>query len=223
MAHMVVENKAYTRSRRQSGYSLTELLVTLAILMLVTSIMAAGAPAALRAYMGVVDASNANVLLTTTATRLRDELSMANPDVKTMEFETKGGKKVLKSFVSLETGYRITFKYDGSGYLYKEEQSTAAAESGTTTIALDTPLVPEKASAAARASKDLRVTYNTITYADGVFTIHDLRVVQMDSAPSSAGAIAGDTVIRGTVVGGAEYKDEASGEDLMVRVLAAAG
>ncbi|MCR5097191.1 MAG: prepilin-type N-terminal cleavage/methylation domain-containing protein [Erysipelotrichaceae bacterium] len=65
----------------RKGFSLAELLLAIAILLLATGIVAAGIPAAISAYRKVVDAANAQVLLTTATTCLRDELDMS-PEVQ---------------------------------------------------------------------------------------------------------------------------------------------
>ena len=61
----------------QGGFTLTELFATIVILLLVAGIVAGGVPAAARAYEQVVDGANAQLLLSTTMTVLRDELSQA--------------------------------------------------------------------------------------------------------------------------------------------------
>lgn len=60
--------------KNTAGFSLIEMLVTLMILLLVTSVVAVGVPAASRAYNKVVDAANAQVLMSTAMVRLRDEI-----------------------------------------------------------------------------------------------------------------------------------------------------
>ena len=69
------------------------------ILLMVTSIVAAGIPVAATAYSKVVMASNAQLLLSTTMTNLRDELATAtnievvknDDDVKIRYKNDKGG------------------------------------------------------------------------------------------------------------------------------------
>ena len=71
----------YEKLKSCAGFTLGEVMATTIILLLATSIIAAGLPLAQRAYYDVVDTANAEVLLSTTVTALRDELSMAK-DVK---------------------------------------------------------------------------------------------------------------------------------------------
>lgn len=190
--------------RGQRGYSITELMVTMTILMLVTSIMATGAPAALRSYMGVVDASNAQILLSTTATRLRDELSMADPNQLDLD------SKELESFVSLETGYSVSFVFDNEGYLCKKEWGATTTEGSAT----PTYLVPHKTAASAQASQQLRATYDSIEYENGIFTVKNLRVGKVTPAAAGDEGESTSTKPNVTVVGGAKY------DELKIRVLA---
>ena len=66
-----------------SGFTLAETLVAILILLMVSAVVAGGIPAAKNAYEKVVLASNAEVLLSTTISSLRNELGTAsNVDVK---------------------------------------------------------------------------------------------------------------------------------------------
>lgn len=60
-----------------AAFTLAEALVAILILLMVTSVVAAGIPAARRAYENVVTASNAELVLSTTISALRNELGMA--------------------------------------------------------------------------------------------------------------------------------------------------
>lgn len=60
--------------RRNKGFTLVEVLAVVLILVLVTSVVVAGIPAARRAYRRVTDQANAQVVLSTAMTCLRDEL-----------------------------------------------------------------------------------------------------------------------------------------------------
>lgn len=69
--------RAFNRIKGKAAFTLGEALVAVLILLLVTSIVAAGIPAAIRAYNNVVMASNSEVLLSTSMSALRNELSTA--------------------------------------------------------------------------------------------------------------------------------------------------
>ena len=61
----------------QRGFSLAETLMAVLILLMVSEIVVVGIPSAASALSKIVDASNAQLLLSTTITKLRDELSTA--------------------------------------------------------------------------------------------------------------------------------------------------
>lgn len=91
---------AYIKNKiaEKTGFSLTELLATTLILSLVTATIASSIPGAIRAYRTVVDVANANILLTSTITKLRSELTGASEikissDNKTVDYTN--GKGVL--------------------------------------------------------------------------------------------------------------------------------
>ena len=63
--------------KKSAGFTLAETLITVLILLMVSSVVAGGVPAAANAYRKAVDAANAHVLLSTTVNALRSELSTA--------------------------------------------------------------------------------------------------------------------------------------------------
>lgn len=69
--------RAKEKLRSQNGFTLAETLLAVLILLLVSVIVATGMPAAKNAYEKVVVASNAQALLSTAATSLRNELGTA--------------------------------------------------------------------------------------------------------------------------------------------------
>ena len=69
--------KVLRNLNNKSGASLAEMLITVLILLMVSSVVAGGVPAAARAYQKAVDAANAHALLSTTVNALRSELSTA--------------------------------------------------------------------------------------------------------------------------------------------------
>ncbi|MBQ9544900.1 MAG: hypothetical protein IJV00_07225 [Clostridia bacterium] len=66
-----------TRLNSRGGFSFAEMLMAILILLMVTAVLAAGIPTAASAYSKIVTSANAQVLLSTTMTRLRDELGTA--------------------------------------------------------------------------------------------------------------------------------------------------
>ena len=63
--------------KNSAGFTLAETLITVLILLMVSSVVAGGVPAAANAYRKAVDAANAHVLLSTTVNALRSVLSTA--------------------------------------------------------------------------------------------------------------------------------------------------
>ena len=168
--------KCRSRLKSRGGFSLAEVLITILILLLVTVIVAEGVPTALRAYDRIVTAANAQALLSTTMTKLRNELSTAS-DVKVGEdhasisFTDDDGLRVnlyLGTLSSGEKGICITETYG------------VTDETASTTPRL---LISEAAS-----NRNLYVTYagkkdsdgNVLTpavdYSGGVVTFSNLSV-----------------------------------------------
>ena len=86
---------AYIKNKiaEKTGFSLTELLATTLILSLVTATIASSIPGAIRAYRTVVDVANANILLTSTITKLRSELTGASEIKIYNNGKTEGSNK----------------------------------------------------------------------------------------------------------------------------------
>ena len=164
-------------------------MAVIAIMVLVGIIVATGIPAAHRAYVAAVDASNAQILVSTTTTRLRDVLSLADPNAK-IECENRDTmvdgalqKRTYVTFTNFETGYTTQVLYhDASdGYstagLYIDEWVGEETEDPAPTKT-HTPLVPSAAGKGAYAG--LTAIIETITYDKGQFTIKNLQVEQAD-------------------------------------------
>ena len=73
--------KITIKSKNQNGFTLAETLVAILILLMVSAVVAAGIPAARNAYERVEKAANAELLMSTTISTLRNELGLAK-DVK---------------------------------------------------------------------------------------------------------------------------------------------
>ena len=96
---------AKRKLKNGSGMSLAETLMAVLILLLVSSVIAVGIPAAANAYRNAVDAANAQALLSTTVNALRSE------------FSTAWGVKVIDSenviYYSAKTGAKTKLSLDG--------------------------------------------------------------------------------------------------------------
>lgn len=139
------------RLKSRAGFTLAETLLAVLILLLVSTIVATGIPVAKDAYQKVVVAANAQLLLSTTATALRDELGTAW-DVKINSKTTKSGVGTTTieksvSYYSADTGARSELYADGTGIRLREYSIVPGINADDATGKLDDRLlVSEEAS-----------------------------------------------------------------------------
>ena len=120
-----------------AGFTLAETLVTVVILLLATSIIGAGMPAAINAYRSAIDAANAQVLLSATVNALRGELSTAR-DVKKVDAQTityTSSRTGSQSKLFLDGGVIKIQEYDDlaqgdtpEGFLEEDAESVSALQ-----------------------------------------------------------------------------------------------
>ena len=187
---MMMRIKAVLKKKLNSkaGFSLTEMLATVIILLLVSAIVAAGIPVARDAYEKVVLASNAEVLLSSTITSLRNELGTAK-DVKADSnaliyynlmrggvANVAVGASGAASRISLSTENEPDIMLESYYNIYAED-AYAVHSSGAT------KLMSEKT-----ATGDLYVTYETVDYDKdtGVVTFTNLSVNRRSGATDLA-------------------------------------
>ena len=169
----VIRNKI--RSRR--AFSIAEVLVAMLILLMVSSIVAAGIPAARSAYENVVITSNAEVLLSTTISALRNELGTAkdienSDNQKSLKYYNEAYGTVSQISVDSTTG-RIMLKMNAGTMFGGTESVDALGVSGGSEI----QLVSDSAS-----NKNLYATFSTISYDDntGIVTITGIKIKRQD-------------------------------------------
>ena len=121
---------AYIKNKiaEKTGFSLTELLATTLILSLVTATIASSIPGAIRAYRTVVDVANANILLTSTITKLRSELTGASEikissDNKTVDYTNGKGVLCRIEFVESNDKSKGIYYYEFKGADNKREDN----------------------------------------------------------------------------------------------------
>lgn len=156
-----------------TGFTLAETLLAILILLMVSTIVATGIPAAKNAYEKVVLASNAEVLLSTTMSELRNELGTAR-DVKQEQNEAGQviGLSYRNSYTSSESKlFKSSGGDDPAGTIMLQRY---AGEGGSKALRL----VSEK------ASDGLYVLYGTVDYnsSTGIVTFHNLQVMRKSSA-----------------------------------------
>ena len=185
--------KRKNKLKSRSGFTLAETLLAILILLLVSSIVAQGIPVARNVYNRVVLGANAQVLLSTTVTALRDELGTA--------WDVTAGTDNSLTYFSADIGSRSKLWVDTATNTIQIQEYVATDGLNTdTTHSVGSPraLVSEKA-----ATRELRVTYNEATCADGVVTIKGLGVYRDTGEGPLEGPLAtlgdgdaGDLVIR---------------------------
>ena len=193
--------------RVNAGFTLVETMLSLAILVLLTAVVATGVPVAYRTYTKAVDASNAEVALTTTVAMLRDELGLAQ-DV----FYSTSDNSVV--FYKTGDGYWASIapgEAVGQGLRKQVYQGVQPDESkgssdnyGLTKFEEPIPLTPDS-----MLANNLKVTFGddngvgiTFDKDEGVFTVKNLRVEYIVNGESSALAKTGeiDLKIRATML-----------------------
>ncbi len=137
------------------------MLIAILILLMVSSVVAAGIPVAAKAYQKVVDASNAEALLSTTMTILRSDLSAADCD----SISTSDSSGASISYTNVNTGVSYTI----SAALSDSVPQAITISSGGSSTA--TSLV-----AAQEAMNDIYTSFTAVSYSSGLITIDGLAV-----------------------------------------------
>ena len=166
------------KRNRRSGFTLAETLLTVLILLLVTETVATGIPVARDAYEKVVLTANAEVLLSTTVSSLRNELGMAE-NVKI------DGTKISYYNTARKTNSQICLNSDLSDgkttdpdrmIMYQRYVSSDLSAGGSASR-----LVSKAAS-----NKNLYVTYESASYSSGIVSFSGLKVCrETDTAASN--------------------------------------
>lgn len=164
---MKLFNKFWHRLKENTGFTLAETLMTVLILLMVSSVVAVGVPAAANAYYKVIDAANAQLLLSETVMKLRSELVVAT----NVTFED-GSTETVKSYTSGNSGWTKTLSNSTDGIKLKETSDI------TDKTRDEQLLVPSKMSGAIQRNTKLVTIYGSITYKDGVFTVKNLEVTK---------------------------------------------
>jgi prepilin-type N-terminal cleavage/methylation domain-containing protein len=201
MAVRACNIKTQRPNRANAGFTLVETMLALTILLLLTAVVASGIPVASRTYTKVVDASNAQAALTTTAAKLRSELSLAQDVFFAREGDGSGEREVV--FYKTSDGYwaKIVNPDEDKGQKGLYIQAYAGTPSQTGNLSANyglepypdlIPLIPDSAMVG-----NLKVTCGDITYnyETGVFTVNDLKVT---------GQIEGESKTLGTVGDGSD-------------------
>jgi len=175
-----VKTKRKTSSNK--GFTLAETLLAVLILLLVSTIVATGIPAARNAYEKVVVASNAQAVLSTAATALRDELGTGwdiqiGSDQSITYNSAKTGA-LSKLFLTPDEGIKLqeygqtnAFNTDNITYAFFLNNN----ESSSISVDKSRRLIAEKAGPG-DSSGNLIVTYEGVSYANNCVVISNLSV-----------------------------------------------
>ncbi len=164
-----MKNRIRRKLQSIRAFTLAEMLLAVLILLMVSAIVAAGIPVARNAYERVVLASNADVLLSTTISTLRNELGTAT-DIK--KEDAASGEKLGTVITYYNSARGASAKlYVASGDKLVIMFQRYYNKDGYGAASTPVPLISEKT-----ATGDLYVTYEGVTYADGILTFTNLAV-----------------------------------------------
>lgn len=178
---MCMRKQFRIKMKSKRGFTLAETLLAVLILLMVSAIVASGIPAAKNAYEKVVLASNAEVLLSTTITTLRNELGTAQ-DVKKPDAKSGETANTVITYYNPTRGASSKLYVASDGDNDKEEimfQRYFSAD-GLIKKYDAAPLVSSKT-----ATQDLYVTYTSVTYDKGIVTFSGLSVVHRTATLAS--------------------------------------
>ena len=152
--------------RNQRGFSLAETLLAVLILLLVSTIVATGMPVAVNVYEKTVLSANAQSLLSTTVSALRDELGTA------WNVEVEGN---TVTYYSADTGNRSKLEIEEAGGTKKIKLTEYVSTDGLNTQPgskeIERMLIPD-----ATLTRDLDISYQSVTYSNGVVVFTNLQV-----------------------------------------------
>ena len=161
------------RIRDIKAFTLSETLVTIIIVMLVSSIVAVGIPAASNAYKNVVRASNAEILLSNTMISLRNELGMAR-DITVSQKKVTYYNPMYDSYSSLNSDNRdIKYRrFEADGLILDSSSTTNHSDE-----VLFTSIVSSE------TEETMHVKYAGVEHKGGVITFSGLEVLDKSGNP----------------------------------------
>ena len=165
--------KQIKRLRSNLGFTLAELMIAMLILSMVTAVAAGGIPVAINAYTRVVETANAQVLLSTTMTKLREELGTAS-EIKSVNdheivYESENGSE---SRIYCVTAAEAAADEDKKPGINIREYADIVSDEDNDTY--DHLLVSKSA-----ANKNLYVTFGSIVWTEstGIIEIRNVKVL----------------------------------------------
>ncbi len=171
---------------RRRGFSLAEMLATMLILLMVSTIVAAGIPSAVRAYEKVTRSANAQMLLSTSVTALRSQLGTANritvsSDNKIITYFNDNTGSYSKIYPAPSGSTSPGSSTSLTGVLMLQEYllmpDLIAGTDSTDKQAITRQLVTNAA-----ATKGLYITYDSISYStDSLAALGEKGIVKIEN------------------------------------------
>ncbi len=158
------------------GFSIAEMLIAVLIVLMVSSVIAAGMPVAANAYRKVTDSANAQLLLSTTVSELREELGEASDVTHT------ASTRVINYTSTVGGASKIEFKDDGV-YITAENVNSGS----------------ERLLVSGKASAGMVFKVTKVEYSGGVLTLTGVKVTRIGKDDELASLKDGLTI---RVIGG---------------------
>lgn len=171
-------------NRNVGGFSLTEMLATMLILVLASTLMATGIPAAIDVYHKIVKTSNAQLALSTTLAAMRSEIGMAS-DARVLTVDEKHKIYYFLPEEGCWASIQNSATFRGLEKQYYKGMPTATVE--LKDLATDGPSIPLMSDEA--ITEDLEVNITPISETsdrDGV----DLKLSVVDSISTDKNMLA---------------------------------
>lgn len=169
---MNTRKKITRKLNSSSAFSLAETLVAILIMLMVSAIVAGGIPAARNAYEKIMKAADAEVMMSTAISTLRNELGTAT--------KVKAASNSLIYFSeAVEASSRISKgKYDFTkGKLSgKSEETIKYQKYAKTFEEQETESTPVLLISEEASGGDLYVSYDDVDYKNGIVTFKNLNV-----------------------------------------------
>ncbi len=144
--------------KSNSGLTLAEMLVVVLLLGIVVGFIAGGIPTVLRLFNRITDNGDAQVLLSTTTTCLRDELTTAK------DISTEGTK------------INYTNQYGDNCYISLDTNNTSLSGEGIYLNYVGGSSYSRLLVSREAASRSLHTSYTSVSYSSGIITFTGLKV-----------------------------------------------
>lgn len=172
--------------KKRKGFSLTELLAAVLILSMVSAVVAGGIPVAKDAYEKITLSANAQVMLSTTISALRNVLCTAR-DIEEPKEGEDGSR--LKFFDTSIQNYSLISKEGANSDLMLTWYADYTGDENK-------PIPHRLVSLGDQLDEQLHVTFDTVSYEDGIVSFKGMKVVdKTDKTKAYAQMKGGDNAL----------------------------